>query len=1076
MNFKLLNNVAGWLVFAITATVFFYSIESTGSLWDCGEFVAGADKLQVVHPPGAPLFLLIGRLFVMVGKMFSKAPETAALSVNMMSGLCTAFSAMFICWVASILGKMTLVDREEDMTLGQTIAACGGGLVAGLCSAFISSNWFSAVEGEVYAMSTFFTCLTIWSIVKWYHLPNTAKADRWLIFAIYASALSIGVHLLSLLTFPALALFYYFKKYKEHSVLGVISAGLIGILLVVAMQACIVIGLPRLWAFLELALVNGLGMPVFSGLLPLALIVGAIIFFGLRETAKEGVASPILKIIVGTLVTLSIYAVFSGFVGTLLALIAGVTMGYLYDSSLNSLTQKILVAFTVSVIGYSVIGMVVIRANANTPINMNQPSDPLRLLPYLNREQYGSRPLFRGPNFNAEPSGSEVEERYGRVGNKYEVVSQKVDYVFDDADKVLFPRMGDYQEGREQQYRAWMSDDENAPKNKRGADALSTRNPTFGDNVSFFLNYQVGWMYWRYFMWNFVGRQNGEQGYTPADKTSGQWLSGVKFVDEYRLYNQSELTTAMKNDAGRNTYYFIPLIFGLIGLFLHLIKRPKEFLSLLGLFVITGIGIIVYTNQTPQEPRERDYVLVGSFFTFCIWIGLAIPGLYSLFGEKVGGVLIAPVLVAAGLSAPYLLCTQNFDDHGRRGHTGARDYASNFLNSVKPNAIIFTYGDNDTYPLWYAQEAEGIRPDVRVVNLSLIAVDWYIEQLRRKTNTSEAIKLSIPSESYRGNRRDQTPVYGNTAGQVMDLNTALKYVGEKHPMNGGRGMTFESTLPTTNFTLPVDLEKMKANGLINPLDTGVLSAINFSIGADKKYIIKDDLAILDLIASNINERPIYFAVTCQQNKLQGLQDFMQLEGLALRVVPIKSKSDQQFSIIGNGRIDTQSAYENITKKFVWGNFDKEKLFVDRSYAPSVQSHRFVMLRTAMALVEQGKKKEAVDVLDTYFKGFPNMNFTYDYNSFYLITTYVQADAYDKAKPHIETLAKNTIENLKFYKSIGVDINSGFKQDYMINLRTMKDMIDLVTKAGDTNYAQQLQSQFDPYDITKDMKGLQELQK
>ena len=1100
MNFKLMNNVAGWLVFAIAAVVFFYSLESTGSLWDCGEFVAGAQKLQVVHPPGAPLFLLIGRLFVMVGKMFSNAPETAALSVNLMSGLCTAFSAMFICWVTSILGKMMLVGRDEDvavkktgnfdssaidgesatnsrtMSLGQIIATCGGGIVGGLCSAFISSNWFSAVEGEVYAMSTFFTCLTIWSIVKWYHLPNTPKADRWLIFAIYASALSIGVHLLSLLTFPALALFYYFKKYREHTVVGVISAGLIGVLLVVAMQACIVIGLPRLWASLELTLVNDLGLPVFSGLLPLALIIGSIIFFGLRETAKEGDASTILKTIVGLLTTLSIYAVFSNVLGALLALGVGVSLGYLYNASFNSLTQKILVAFTVSVIGYSVIGMVVIRANANTPINMNQPSDPLRLLPYLNREQYGSRPLFRGPNFNAEPSGSDTEDRYGRVGNKYEVVSQKVDYVFDDADKVLFPRMGDYQEGREQQYRAWMSPDEGqSTRGKRGEDILSKRNPTFGDNVSFFISYQVGWMYWRYFMWNFVGRQNGEQGYTPADKTSGNWISGIKSIDESHLYNQSELTTAMKNDAGRNTYYFIPLILGLIGIFFHLKNRPKEFLSLLGLFVITGIGIIVYTNQTPQEPRERDYVLVGSFFTFCIWIGLAVPGLYSILSKKISGSVVAPVLLAAALSAPYLLCTQNYDDHGRRGHTGARDYASNFLNSVKQNAIIFTYGDNDTYPLWYAQEAEGIRPDVRVVNLSLIAVDWYIEQLRRKTNASDAIKLSIPSESYRGSRRDQTPVYGSTAGQVMNLNDALKYVGEKHPMSGGRGMTFESTLPTTNFTLPVDLEKMKANGLINPLDTGVLSAINFSIGADRKYIIKDDLAILDLIASNINERPIYFAVTCQQNKLQGLQDFMQLEGLALRVVPIKSKSDQQFSIIGNGRVDTQSAYENITKKFVWGNFDKEKLFVDRSYAPSVQSHRFVLLRTAMALVEQGKKKEAVDILDTYFKGFPNMNFTYDYNSFYLITTYVQADAYDKAKPHLETLAKNTIENLKFYKSIGDEINNGFKQDYAINLRTMKDMIDLVKRAGDTNYAQQLEKDFEPYDITKDMKGLQQLQ-
>ena len=1047
MNFKFWNNLTGWLVFAMTMTVYYFSVESTGSLWDCGEFIAGAYKLQVVHPPGAPLFLLIGRLFTMFGKLFSSAPEAVAVSVNLMSAACTALAATFLCWTTVILSKMALVGRDEELNTGQSIAVLGSGLVAGLCSAFISSNWFSAVEGEVYAMSTFFTAMVIWAIVKWYHLPDEPKNDRWLIFAVYASALSIGVHLLSLLTFPALALFYYFKKYKNHTLLGTLVAGLSGVLLVILMQSFVVTGLPRLWAWLELMMINSFGLPVFSGLIPLVLMVAVVVYLGLRDSERKEV-TPTLRVVAGLLSGMAAYSVLGGILGAVAGIGLGVYVGYSYASYYNSIFQKLLVAFTVSVIGYSVVGVVMIRANANTPINMNSPTDPLRLLPYLNREQYGDRPLFKGPNFDAQPIDTKIEERYGRVNDHYEPVDKKIDYVFRDEDKVLFPRMGDYQPGRDEQYRSWMDHKGYA---------------TTGDNISFFLRYQVGWMYWRYFMWNFVGRQNGEQGYFPADKTSGHWLSGVKSVDEGRLYNQSELTTAMQQDQARNKYYFIPLILGLLGLLYHATKRREEFLSLLGLFLITGIGIIVYTNQTPMEPRERDYVLVGSFFTFCVWIGMSVAAVTDVLGRRMKGatIAIAPAILLLSMSAPYILVTQNFDDHSRRGHTGARDYASNFLESCKPNAIIFTYGDNDTYPLWYAQEVEGVRTDVRVVNLSLIAVDWYINQLRRKVNNSPAIKMSIPEASYRGYRRNQ--MIANTDEKEMNIFDVLKYAGENHP---SRDM--ESMFLSSKLSLPVDLEKMKANGLISPQDTGVVSEIKFALPLNPKspYIIKDDLAILDLVASNINDRPIYFAVTCQQNKLQGLQSFMQLEGLGLRVIPIKSKSDTQFSIIGSGRCDTETSYEVITNKFKWGNFDKQKMFVDRSYQPSVQSMRFVILRTVRSLIAENKKEKAVALIDKYFEGFPNMNFPYDYNAFYLISSYIEADNYQKAKPHLEILAKNMIENLKFYQSIGSNVKNGFEQDYTLTLRTMRDVIEAAKTAKDIEFATKLEAEFDPYNITK----------
>ncbi len=1050
MNFKFWNNITGWLVFAMTMTVYYFSVESTGSLWDCGEFIAGAYKLQVVHPPGAPLFLLIGRIFTMFAELFSSAPEAIAVSVNLMSAACTALAATFLCWTTVILAKMSLVDRDGKLNTAQSVAVLGSGLIAGLCSAFISSNWFSAVEGEVYAMSTFFTALVIWAIVKWYHLPDEPKNDRWLIFAVYASALSIGVHLLSLLTFPALALFYYFKKYKNHTLQGTLIAGLAGVLLVILMQSFIVTGLPRLWAWLELMMVNDLGLPVFSGLIPLLLMVTGVVYLGLKGTENKEV-TPLLQVIVGLLSGMAVYSVLGGILGTVVGLGLGVYMGYSYSAFYNSLLQKMLVAFTVSVIGYSVVGVVMIRANANTPINMNAPTDPLRLLPYLNREQYGDRPLFKGPNFDAQPIDTKIEERFGRVGDRYEPVDKKIDYVFDDKDKVIFPRMGDYQPGRDEQYRAWMDHKGYA---------------TTGDNISFFLRYQVGWMYWRYFMWNFVGRQNGEQGYFPSDKTSGHWLSGIKSLDEDRLYNQSELTTAMKQDQARNKYYFIPLLLGLLGLVYHLAKRREEFLSLLGLFLITGIGIIVYTNQTPMEPRERDYVLVGSFFTFCVWIGLSVVAVTDVIGNKLKGtaIAVAPLAVVLALSAPYFLLTQNFDDHSRRGHTGARDYASNFLESCKPNAIIFTYGDNDTYPLWYAQEVEGIRKDVRVVNLSLIAVDWYINQLRRKVNDSPAIKMSIPEASYRGYRRNQ--MIANTNEAEMNIFDVLKYAGENHP---SRDM--ESMFLTSKLSLPLDLEKMRANGLISPQDTGVVSEIKFSLPLNPKspYIIKDDLAILDLVASNINDRPIYFAVTCQPNKLQGLSSFMQLEGLGLRIIPIKSKSDTQFSIIGSGRCDTETSYKVIMEKFRWGNFDKKKMFVDRSYQPSVQSMRFVILRTVSSLIAENKNDKAVALIDKYFEGFPNFNFPYDYNAFYLINSYIMAGNYAKAKPHLEILAKNMLENLKFYKSIGQNVKNGFEQDYSMTLRTMRDVIDAAKTAKDDEFAAKLEAEFDPYNIMKGMK-------
>lgn len=1002
-SFKRAINLSGWLVFAISFIVYAFSVESTGSLWDCGEFILGAYKLQVVHPPGAPLFVLIGRLFALAGDAVSENPSGIAVAVNLLSAMSSAFAAMMVCWVAMILGKMSLVGRENEPDSSSLLGISLAGVVAGLTTAFCTSIWFSAVEGEVYAMSTFFTVLTLWAMIKWYHLPDEPKNDRWVLFAVYAAGLSIGVHLLSLLTFPALALFYYYKKFKNPNLKGAIIAAVLGVVFIAGIQTLVITGIPGLLARYEIMMVNSFGMPFHSGLIPLVITLGLVLFFGFR---------------------------------------------YIHQKQ-NGIFQQILVALYLSFAGFSTVGIVMIRANANPPVNMNDNYDAVRLLPYLNREQYGERPLLRGPFFDAEPIGTDIKDRYGRVGDKYEIVDYKINYEYNKADEVLFPRMSHYDENRKRLYRYWMGGKEGKP--------------TMSDNMSFFFRYQVNWMYWRYFMWNFAGRQNGQQGFFPWDPSAGHWISGIPFVDKARLYDMSELPSALKNDKARNKYYLLPLLFGILGILFHYRKSRKDFFALLALFVITGLGIIVYSNQPPNEPRERDYVLVGSFFTFAIWIGLGTLYVFEFIKNKVSGLarFAAPIAGAMALTVPLIMGFQNFDDNSRSGHTGARDYASNFLNSCEPNALIFTYGDNDTYPLWYAQEVEGIRTDVRVVNLSLIAVDWYIEQMRRKVNDSPAINFSIPSEEYRGFKRNQVFYYSpDNQNPEMSLNDVLKFIGESHPLRGGTRMT-ESYLPTKNIYFPIDKNRAVSAGIISADDPDFTDRLNIQISGN--YITKDELAILDIINSNFYDRPIYFAVTCQEDKLFGLGQNMQLEGLALRLLPTRAAGDKSFRIFGLGRVDTDKFIENVTTKFRWGNFDNHQTFIDKAYGPSVYAHKMIMLRTAFDLLRKGDKEGTIKILDQHFAGFPHFNFPYDGTTMAYINLYIDADAYEKAKPHMQIMAEHTREYQKFFKTLDpADIESGYKSDKTDMDRFMTDLMKMAAENSDNDFVNELAEMFSPY--------------
>ena len=1056
-------------MFAVALTVYYFSAERTGSLWDCGEFITGAYKLQVVHPPGAPLFILVGRMFVYMAELFTDTeahPENIAFAVNLMSSICTAFVAMLICWATTILGKMALVGRDKEPDQSETIAIIGAGLVAGLTTAFCTSIWFSAVEGEVYAMSTFFTALTFWAMMKWYSLPNTPDADRWIIFAVYAAGLSTGVHLLSLLTFPALAMFYYFKKKpstsatllstvfilafillyvafgkientvisslfrlvlfagtgfaafkmkpgftnakeeKKVTVLGTICSAVIGVGFIVLIQELIIIGIPSLWKSLEFFTTNSLGAGFHSGIYPLIIIIAAILGGGF----------------------------------------------YFAHSTKNAILQKIVVAAFLLVASYSTIGIVVIRANSNTPINMNAPSDPMRLLPYLNREQYGERPLLYGPHYMTQVTKVNSEERYGQVitpdgKERYEVVDEKNSYEFDKKTNMLFPRMGHNDEARKQLYEQWM--------NKKGP-------PSQVDNIKFFLRYQIKWMYVRYFMWNFSGKQNGEQGFYDWDPKSGNWLTGFDFIDSKRLYNQDKLPDSIKNHEGRNKYYMLPFLFGLIGLLFHFFSRPKDMVGLLAVFIITGLGIIVYSNQPPNEPRERDYVLVGSFIIYSIWIGMSVLGLFK-YGRKYAGNIAAPVAILLVLVAPVLMGTQNFDDHSRKDHTGSRDYASNFLNSCAPNAIVFTYGDNDTYPLWYAQETEGIRTDVRVVNLSLIAVDWYIDQLRRKVNDSPAINMTISREAYRGRKRLQIPINPRQNPNELNLLSAIKYLGEDHPLPLQSGKQLDSFLPADKLFLPVNKTQAMNSGALTTRDTAVmLDKVEFSIPKSKgSWLLKGDVAVLDIVASNAFTRPIYFAVTCRPESMLGLENHMQLEGLALRFVPVKNSQDRQFGMVGYGRVNPDAVYENIMTKFRWGGFDKHDTFVDRSYGPSIQSIRAVIMRTSQEMVKSGDKKRAAELIDKYFESFPHYNFPYDRNILFFARTYVAAGEIEKAKEVINKVADETDQQLYFMNSLSDEkLLYGFASDANSFLSAKNEMLQIARQLKDTELEAALKERFD----------------
>ncbi|MCU0340020.1 MAG: DUF2723 domain-containing protein, partial [Spirosomaceae bacterium] len=682
-KFNRLNNIVGWVAFAAALVTYTLTVERTASFWDCGEFIACSYKLQVPHPPGAPFFLLLGRLF----SMLALGDVTqVAYWVNMLSVLSSAFTILFMFWSITLLARKIVGKADEDLSTGDTIAVIGAGLVGALAYTWSDSFWFSAVEAEVYGLSSFFTAIVIWAVLQWERIEDEAAANRWLIFTFYLVGLSIGVHLLNLVTLPALALVYYFKKYKNTSWLGAAAAFGVGLVILAIINSGVIVLLPSMAGKFEIFFVNTLGMPFSSGIFFfLIAFVGALVW-GIRYTAQKE----------------------------------------------KVLWNVALLSFTVVLIGYASYFVVLVRSNFNPPINENDPSDVISYVSYLKREQYGSRPLLYGPVFTARPIDSERGEPiYRKANGKYVVADYRPEYVYEKGQQMLFPRVHSGQGNHPQLYRDKLN-------------LAEGQKPSMGDNLKFYFSHQMGHMYWRYFLWNFVGRESDEEG-----------------AGSLRPWDSNEnLPEVLAKNKGRDNFYMIPFLLGLLGIVAQAMRRPKDFLVTALLFVMMGIALVTYLNSPPVEPRERDYIYVGSFYIFAFWVGLGVMFVYDAFSKFLGNASArAGVATVLGLAAPVIMVTKGWDNHNRANRYHSVDFAKNLLNSCAPNAILFTGGDNDTFPLWYVQEVEGFRTDVRVCNLSLLGTDWYISQMKRKTYESDPLPISLDYENFAAGKNDIVPFY-----------------------------------------------------------------------------------------------------------------------------------------------------------------------------------------------------------------------------------------------------------------------------------------------------------------------------
>jgi hypothetical protein len=966
MNYNKINNITGWLVFLIATAVYVLTLEPTGSFWDCGEFIATSYKLMIPHPPGAPLFLLLGRMF----SFFALGDtQQVAYWINMVSALSSSFTILFLFWTITMLAKKLVTPSEDgSYSLTQKIAIMGSGIVGSLAFTFSDSFWFSSEEAEVYAMSSFFTAIVFWVILKWETKAGKPGADRWLVLLAYLVGLSIGVHLLNLVALPAIAFVYYFKKYQP-TISGIAITFVISAILIVALMSGVITGLPSIASSFEVFFVNSLGLPFGSGITFFCLLLIGALVYGIFYSVKTG------------------------------------------KEALN--TALLGVAFIL--IGYASYGVIVIRSQFEPTIDMNNPENIMSFVSYLKREQYGDRPLLKGPVYSAgyPISAEKKEPLYRKVEDKYEIYDYKMDYQYDKKHLMLLPRMYSTQPHHVQEYKRLMG-------------IKTDRKPTFGENISYMVTHQIGFFWGRYFLWNYAGRAGSDYG------------SGALGVSDWF---KKDLPEQVTRDKARNNYFMLPLFLGLLGLVYHFMRDVKNAAVVGMFFFFTGIALVLYLNQPPIEPRERDYTHVGSFYAFAIWIGLGVMFINDLLSRVLKNSVAQPVLATLlGLVIPGIMMAEGWDDHDRSKRYHSVDSAINLLNSCAPNAILFTGGDNDTYPLWYAQEVEGIRTDVRVCNLSLLNTDWYINQMRRKAYESQPLPITLDEKNYLSGTNDMIYFYEDPkykagislAGYIRLVNERSVQITQRS--NSGDALTI---YPSKTFILPVDKDKVIQSGIIDSnIVPYVVDRMTWTLSGER--MDKKSLIILDMIANNNWERPIYFSTTLSGEDYMNLREYMQLEGLAYRLLPAKIPG------VRGGWINSSIMYDNMMTRFAFRNMDDSTIFYDENYLRFPANARNQYQALAGQLIAEGKIEKAREVLNYSLTAMPDRAIPYDYYIPSYISLLYKVGEDKKAEEITQTMSRRALEMLEY-----MDKNrmSGNSRDYQMSLAYLDQIVNALREAG-----------------------------
>ena len=1046
-QYKLVNNLVGWITFVVAAITYCSTVESTASFWDCPEFITTGYKLEVGHPPGAPFFMLVANLF----SQFASDPTQVGYWVNIMNALMSAGCILFLFWSITHLVKKLVCPNDEQMNLSKLITIMGSGLVGALAYTWSDTFWFSAVEGEVYAFSSLFTAVVFWLILKWENVANEPRSDRWLILIAYLTGLSIGVHLLNLLCIPAIVLVYYYKKNPNADLKGSLLALAGSGVLVAAVLYGIVPGVVKVGGWFELLFVNSFGMPFNTGVIVYIILLAAVIIWGVYESYTERSRKMMNISFLTTIAMLGIPFYGHGFGSIVIGLIVLGALGAYLFAKLDAKWQisartmnTALLCMMMIMVGYSSYALIVIRSAANTPMDQNSPEDIFTLGEYLGREQYGTRPLFYGQTYASKPAlkevdggcvydvveGAPVYQRKEKASadekDSYEVVRHKQEYKY--AQNMLFPRM--YSEMHTQAYEDWLGGIEGrtVPYDQCG-EMLMVKIPTQWENIKYFFTYQVNFMYWRYFMWNFAGRQNDIQG--NGEIEHGNWITGIPAVDNFLVGNQEFLPSDLKNNKGHNVFFCLPLILGMIGLFWQAYKGEKgiqQFWVVFFLFFMTGLAIVLYLNQTPLQPRERDYAYAGSFYAFAIWIGMGVAGMAGWLEKKIGEKPAAILATILGLFVPVQMVSQTWDDHDRSGRYVASEFGQNYLNTLSEegNPIIFTNGDNDTFPLWYNQEVEGNRTDVRVCNLSYLQTDWYIDQMKRDSYDSPAVPIEWSRLEYVQGHNEAVAIRPEMMKAITDFykqnpEEAAKEFGEnpyelknilrhwvREPKLG------QQVIPTDSVVIKLDKEAIKRSGMMIPdsLHGEIPEYMSISLKG-KRLLYKQELMMLEMLANANWERPMYMAITVgSENHLNLGDNFMQ-EGLAYRITPFNTTKL-------NARIDSEKMYDNLMHKFKFGGIDKDGIYLDETVLRMSQTHRRMFVQVASQLIKEGKNEKALKALDYAQQVIPSKNVAHDYimsSSKEMADDYIALGEYAKAESILDELANKAVEYITWYMSL-----------------------------------------------------------